>query len=315
MNNRTWWITAILFSILFGSTYSIFSKFLLQRTIPETVILWSQIFTVIAAVVFFGLFPEVKHMYAFPNKKIWIMVIVAIFSGILAPLLYMKGLSETLATNAIVTSRLSSIFMGIIWFVRLKEKVTWRRVLWTCVMFFGVYYITTKWFASWFGLDAWVMLVWAAAFFSAMGHTIFKKYLEDIDVELAIFIRNWIGVLFFLLFVPYLFNIDHNLSSWFAWETWMYFLGLALIPVFFSQYLWYSWLQYIPVSQAWSLNLLNPLFGIMLAYIFLSEPLWWYHLIWSICLVGWICITMFDAKKLQDTRVMKSLAMFRFSRK
>lgn len=313
-NNKVRWIAAILLSILFGSTYSILSKFLLQWTIPETVILVSQIFAVIAAVVFFGLFPEIKNIYKFPNKKLLIMSIVAIFSWVLAPLLYMKWLSETLATNAIVTARMSAIFMWMIGFSRLGEKISRQRVVGTIIMFFGIIYITTQWFSAGFSVDRWVILVCISALASAIGNSIFRKYLQDIDVELAIFIRNGLGAIVFLFAVPRLFGIDHNISLWLHGDTRMYFLALALIPVFFAQYLWYNGLQHTKVSIAWSLRLLSPLFGIMLAYVFLSEPLGRYHLIWAICLIWGVLVTMMNktpwemTENTKDTK--KSMLMF-----
>ncbi len=302
--NRTWWIAAIMTSIVFGATYSIFSKFLLQWTIPETVILFSQVFAVLAAIVFFWLFPEVRRIYTFPNKKIAIMMLVAIFSGVLTPLLYMKWLSETLATNAIVTSRMSSIFMWIIWFLRIWERITWNWVMGTTLMFFWIIYITTIWFVEGFSVDIWVALVCIAALCSAIGHSIFKKYLSDIEVELAIFLRNGLWVIVFLFVVPRMMWVEHNLGVWLQPDIWIYFLWLALIPVFFSQYLRYSWLQHVPASLAGCLSLLSPLFWIMYAYVFLSEPLWWHHMRGTLCLLWGVAITM---TKFPDQNTLKKL--------
>jgi hypothetical protein len=55
-----------------------------------------------------------KDIWKLDKKTLFALAGVALFSSVIGPLLYMKGLSQTLAINAIVTSRLSSIFIGIL---------------------------------------------------------------------------------------------------------------------------------------------------------------------------------------------------------
>ena len=68
MSGRYWGIGAALLSVFFGSTYSIFSKYLLQFTIPETLVLISQIFSILTILLFFGMIPEVKDMCKIDKK-------------------------------------------------------------------------------------------------------------------------------------------------------------------------------------------------------------------------------------------------------
>lgn len=300
MSSRFRWIAAALLSVFFGSSYSIFSKYLLQWTIPETLLLLAQLFSVVTVLLFFGLVPEAKEVRKMPNRRLLPLAGVALFSGVLSPLLYMKWLSETFAINAIVASRMSSIFLWIIWFLWLKEKCTLKRVIWTILMFTGVLYITTKWFQYGFDIDRWVYLVLAAAFASALWNTLYKKFLADVPPEVVILFRNGLAMIVFVLAVPYLMSIQHDVSIGFQQNTWIYFAWLALIPIVLAQYLNYEAMDHAPLSLIWALNLLTPLSWIMLAYVFLWEELGIYHLRWMLMLITglWINLVKMPSREL-----------------
>lgn len=290
MSSRFRWISAALLSVFFGSTYSIFSKYLLQRTIPETLLLIAQIFSVMTVLLFFWLVPEAKEVWKMPNRRIIPIAAVAMFSWVLSPLLYMKWLSETFAINAIVASRMSAIFLWIIWFLWLKEKCTIKRVVWTILMFTWVLYITTKWFQYGFDVDKWVYLVLASALASALWNTLYKRYLADVPPEVVILFRNGLAMIVFIIAVPYIMSVSHDVSIWFQQETRMYFAWLAFVPIVLAQYLNYEAMDHVPISLIWALNLLTPLSWMMLAYVFLWEDLGIYHMRWMLMLIWWLGI-------------------------
>ena len=309
MSWRFRWICAALLSVFFGSSYSIFSKYLLQWTIPETLLLIAQMFSVITVLLFFWLVPEMKEVWKMPNKRLVPLACVALFSWVLSPLLYMKWLSETTAINAIVTSRMSAIFLWIIWFLRLKEKCTLKRVVWTLLMFLWVVYITTKWFTLWFAVDYGVYLVLVAALASATWSTLYKKYLADVPPEVVILFRNGIAMLVFIFAVPVLLSVQHDVTIWFQQETWIYFAWLALIPIVLSQYLNYEAIDHAPVSLIGAMSLISPLSWMMLAYVFLWEQLYIYHAIGALLLICGLWINLMKFPRWWRATVMQQTAM------
>lgn len=311
MSGRFRWVAAALLSVFFGSTYSIFSKYLLQWTIPETLILLSQIFTVLTILLFFWLVPELKDIRKLDKKTMLALWWVALFSGILSPLLFMKWLSQTLAINAIVVSRLSSLFMGIFGFIRLKEKFTRQWLVWTTLMFVGILCITTQWFALWMTVDVWVFLVAGAALASALGSVVYKKYLCHIKTEVVMLVRYIISGAVFLLLVPFIFNINHDVTIGFQIDTWIYFLWLALIPIVAALYLRYEALDHIPASLAGALNLLKPLSGMVLAYIFLHEWLYTYHAWGTLLLLSGLVVNLIENTSSTSVETIKNLLLFR----
>lgn len=314
MSGRFWWICAALLSVFFWSSYSIFSKYLLQFTIPETLILVSQIFTIISILLFFGLIPELKYIWKLDKKTMIALVWVTIFSSVLSPLLFMKWLSETLAINAIVTARMSSIFVWILWFIWLKEAFTWKWFFGTLIMFLGILCITTQWFALWFSVDSWVVYVACGAIASALWSVMYKKYLSLVKPEVVIFVRYIIAFWIFALLVPIMLNVNHQVSIWFQENTWMYFVWLALIPLLAATYLWYEALDNLPASLVWALDLLVPFSWMVLAYVFLHEWLYIYHVWWSILLLVWLWINLMKNIKVNPWEAMKNILLFRRNR-
>ena len=314
MTWRYWWVSAALLSVFFWSTYSIFSKYLLQFTIPETLILLSQLFSILTVLLFFWLIPELKETLKVDKKTRTALIWVALCSSVFGPLLFMKWLSETLAINAIVTSRLSSLFIGIIWFVRLWERCTWKWVIWTSLMFAGILCITMEWFSVWFSVDTWVWYVAAAAIASALWSVIYKKYLFDIKPEVVILLRYMIAFLIFVFVVPIMLNVYHDVWIWFQGDTRIYFVWLALIPIVGAIYLWYEALDHLPVSLAWAISLLTPFSGMILAYIFLNEWLYIYHLRWTLLLLVWLWINLMKNITYTPSETMKRVLLFRRNR-
>jgi drug/metabolite transporter (DMT)-like permease len=311
MTGRFWGISAALLSVFFWSTYSIFSKYLLQFTIPETLILISQIFTIISVLLFFGLLPELKDIRKLDRKSLFALFLITLFSSVLAPLLFLKWLSQTLAINAIVTSRLSSVFVWLLGFFWLKEVFTRKWLLGTLMMFVWILCITTQWFSLGFQVDVGVLYVacWAVA--SALGSVIYKKFLGNVKTEVVILVRYIIAFTIFIFLVPIMLNVNHEVSIWFQENTRMYFLWLALIPLLAATYLWYEALDHLPASLVWALDLLVPFSWMVLAYIFLNEWLYMYHLRGSLFLLAGLWINLMKSIRYTPGESIKRLLLFK----
>lgn len=311
MSPRFRGIFAALLSVFLGSSYSIFSKYLLQWTIPETVVFFAQFFSALAVLLFFWLIPELKNIWKLDKKTLLTLACVAIFSSILSPLLYMKWLSQTSAINAIVVSKLSSIFLGIIWFFRLSERFTRKWLIGTCLMFSGILCIVMEWFSTGLVLDTWVLFVVAGAIMSAFGSAIYKKFLHEVKPEVVLLIRYILASAVFFFVIPILINVNHDIQIWFQTETWIYFAGIALIAIVASTYLRYEALDNAPASLVGAIDLLTPLSGMVLAYIFLHEWLYIYHLWWTSLLFAWLGINLIKNIHYMPTGKMKRMLMFK----
>ena len=314
MSSRFWGITAAILSVFFGSTYSIFSKYLLQFTIPETLILISQIFAIVVLLLSFGLIPEFKNIWRLDKKSLIALFFIALFSGILKPLFFMKWLSGTLAINAIVASRLSAIFLWIIWFVWIHEKFTWKRLLGTSLMFIGILYIVTQGFSTGMSVDVWVLWVVASALMSALWSVVYKKFLSNVKAEVVLLMRYSLSVVVFFFMLPFVMDFHHNVGIGFQWDTWVYFVWIALIPIVLSTYLRYDALDHAPASLVGAIDLLKPVSWMILAYIFLHEGLYWYHLWGTLLLFLGLIINLIKDIQYKPPQLLKKLLLLRHKR-
>ncbi len=297
MNNYSKGISTALLSVLALSSYSILAKILLENLTPETLAGFSQFFSVIAILLFFGFFPEIKKIHRLPEKNVLYLIVVAFLAAAIAPLLLFNGLQETTATNAIILGRLEAVFVGIISFLWLKERVTKYQIFGIILMFLGVVLIVTQNFTNTFTTNHGDLYIIASALIWALSVCLFKKNLHRVSPELVVLIRNGVGAMFFFIIIPLLIPIQHEFSALLNKEVLIPLLIFSLFVIVFGQLMWYKTLELIPATIASSTSLLAPLIGVILAVLILGETLYTHHFIGGAAILIGLAFTVIHHQK------------------
>jgi len=307
MNKYSKGIITWIISIFFLSTYSIFGKILLENLVPETLAAIAQTLAVITLFLFFWFMPEIRKIHKLPKKDLFWLLITAILSAIIAPLFLLKWLEITTATNSVIIWRLEPVFAGIIAFLWLSEKVSRNQILWWLLMFFGIFFIITKWQFSWISLNHWDLLIIISAFSRATATNIFKKYLSHILPELVVIVRNTVWAIFLFIIIPFVFNIQHNISSIMNTDIILPLVAFSLFTIVFAQLLRYKTLELIPATVASTIWLMSPLFWVLLAVTILKENVYSYHFIWWTFVLFGLALTAIHQQKHQHHHLLQKM--------
>jgi len=298
-----------IFGVLIGSTSPIFVKILLEDFTPTTIVPIAQIVSAIVLLFCYGLLPEIQKIHKKPIRDLFWIVVVSIFSAILAPLCLFSGLALTTATNATIIGTLETFFSIIIAFLWLKESLSSQQKWGGTLMFLGVLYIVTNGFSLDLEVNRGDLLILLSAVFWAFGNNLFKKFIPNISPELMVTCRNVIGTGVNFFIVPYILGVDHsdiNLKN--IQANWMYIVGLAVLPIVLAQMLWYKTLKTLSASVSSIIILTSPFFGVVLAMLILKEELLIHHLWGGVLVVAGLVTMMIHHHK--HKKLSKHLHLF-----
>jgi drug/metabolite transporter (DMT)-like permease len=297
MSNYSKGISSALLAVLALSSYSILAKVLLENLIPETLAGFAQLFSVIAILLCFGFLPELKKIHRLPKKHLALLASIAILSSVIAPLLLFTGLKDTTATNSVILGRLEAVFVGIISFIWLKERISRHQVFGIVLMFIGVILIVTQNFQTSLTANPGDLYIIASGLVWACSVCIFKKNIHHVSPELVVLIRNGVGAIFLFFIIPLLFPISHDYTQLLNKEILIPILIFSLFVIVFGQIMWYKTLELIPATIASSTSLLAPLIGVALAVVILGESLYFHHLTGGVAILIGLCLTVLHHQK------------------
>ena len=289
-------ITA-LSAIIFFSTYIIFSKILIEHLPAHTLAALSQALSVIALLFAFGVIPEFKKIYRLPTKSLIILLIMSLLATVVGPLLFLKGLQNTTATNSVLISCLESVFTGIISALWLKEKITRQQFIGTLIMFGGLHLIITKGMSEQIQFNGGDFFIILATISWAMATNIFKKFFHKISPELVVIFRNTVGALVLFFILPYIFNFQHDFSPLTKPEVIIPLILLSVLTIVIAQSLWYKALELIPATRISTISLLSPIFGVTFAVLVLGEKLAAYHFYGGALIIFGLILTVVHHQK------------------
>jgi len=209
-------------------------------------------------------------------------------------LLYV-GLNYTKATNAMLINSFMPIVILILSTLILKVNIKPIQLFGILFSTIGVVFLifrgeldTFYWLEFNYG-DIWVL---AAVFVWALYSVLIKfkpKELSDFEfftttVYIGLF---WLTSIY--LFMGYSITDDIVMVR----EYWWAFVYIALFSSLLSYYFWHKGIKKIGANRAGQFTHLMPLFGAVLAYIFLDERLSLYHLIGAIFIGFGIYLSLF----------------------
>jgi len=265
-------IIKALFSVTVWGASFVATKVALQFASPITVV-WLRF---AMGVVILGLAVTFRGQFSFPHGKDWGYFALLGFLGItFHQWLQSTGLVTAQATTTgwIVAS--SPIFMAVLGFIILKERLRWEQVLGIVLATFGVLLVVTKGNLSslvngHFGTPGDILVLISAvnwAVFSALSRSGLQRH-RATNMMFYIMSFGWLFTSILYLVTPHLTSIrEIPVNGWLA----ISFLGIFCSGI--AYIFWYDALQALPVAQTGAFLYIEPIITVIVAAIILHERL------------------------------------------
>ena len=209
------------------------------------------------------------------NKKTnWFyLLVIGIVGGGLAFLLFFNGLKLTTGARAAFLHKTLPLYVLVLAFIFLKEKITKKQLWALLIMFAGTVIMVSSTIPPselWLSPQKGDMLVIFAAILWAIENTLAKKAMIKGEHNFVVsFARMFFGALF--LWGVVLLTGKFNLISGLTGTQWLYLL-LSTTILFFYVLTFYWSIKFINVSKATAVLLLSPVITLVLGAAFLGEP-------------------------------------------
>ncbi|MFW9896769.1 MAG: DMT family transporter [Candidatus Thorarchaeota archaeon] len=231
------------------------------------------------------------------RKNKWLLFLIGIIFG-LNQLLFFVGYNLAGAINGALTQK-TSVFFGLLFGVLiLKEKISKLQILFSCILFFGLFLaITQGSFVKTYNMDVLfgVLILLFITFLWMLGHTLTKSMLDrnEITPTQMVFIRNIISGI--ILFIIYLFAFPvENLSIFNDPINIFFFIAMGVVYGS-GLFCWYKTLSYLDVSKATIVISPTPIVTSIFASFILNEFFTIFHLIGTLLVI--ISIVMIVRQK------------------
>ncbi|MFX1358655.1 MAG: DMT family transporter [Promethearchaeota archaeon] len=290
--------------ILFGILGDLFVGFqpIVANARPEILdaYLFAAMTCIVEAIIFFPIiFIEMKFhkskfkkennfhetvIIMFRNWKINLKILILIgFIFGLNQLLFFIGYKLAGAINGSLTQK-TTVFFGIIFgYLILKEKITKLQIIFSTILFFGLFIAITQLSFDLNNLNIDIILgVLVLLFITCLwmfGHTITKPLFNrnEVTPSQMVFIRNFLsGIMLFSTY--FIFYPIENLTLFFDPINLFYFIAMGAVYAT-GLFCWYTTLSYLDVSKATIIFSPTPIVTAIFATILLGEIFTIFHLI------------------------------------
>ncbi|MBM4240652.1 MAG: DMT family transporter [Euryarchaeota archaeon] len=198
------------------------------------------------------------------------LVLTAIFGAVIAPALYLNGLNQITAVNAALLANVEILFIIILGVFFLKEVVKPKDILGFMFLLVGAIFLSTNNLQN-LSFDQNLvgsLLVVSACFFWSMDTTLSKFLSNKRDIIFITGLKCGIGGLILFLISFYL-----GLSFTLPLKMIPLLLFISLFCMSFALVLIYLAIREIGSTRTGSIYATSSLFGALIAFIFLNEPL------------------------------------------
>ena len=295
--NRSWgYLSALMVAVLFGVWFSL-DKILLEYIHPFAL---AALTYLIASVFLFcinfspvknkilGIVNQKNMVEKFITKKEYlILVLTALFGSVIAPALYLYGLSMIYAVNAALLTNVETLFIILIGVFFLKEKIHKKDILGFAFLLVGAVFLSTNGLRDISFNQSLVgsLLVISSSFFWSLDTSLSKFLSHKQDIIFIAALKSGIGGSI-LLVLSLILGLSFTLPLFRL--PLLLFLGLVCLS--FSLVLIYYSLRVIGSTRTGSIFALSSLFGAITAYFALGEPLTVLRLFFGILMIMGVLI-------------------------
>jgi len=302
--SRFWgYLSAIMVAILFGVWYSL-DKILLGYLHP--LVLAAMVYTLASMLLLLiRISPlnspllEVMHRQSMvethiTGKNYVTLFLTAICGAVMAPALYLSGLDQITAVNAALLCNVEILFIIILGVLFLKETVKAKDILGFAFLLLGAVFLSTN---NLQGISfqqnlGGSILVISACFFWSMDTTLTKFLSNKRDLFLLTGIKCGVGGLILVimsLFMGLSFNLPLNAVPL------LLFVSLGCMSS--SMLLIYIAIREIGSTRTGSIFSTSSLFGAIVAFLILGEPLGIFQLFFGLLMFAGILILYKEVNK------------------
>ena len=278
--NRFWgYLSAVMVALLFGIWFSL-DKILLGYLHPLA--LAALIYLLASAFLFLIRVSPLHHSLLeifhreskveihISRRNYLTLFLTAILGAVIAPALYLAGLNQITAVNAALLTNVEILFIILLGTFFLKEKVKAKDILGFIFLLIGAIFLSTNNLQDLTFDQSLVgsLLVVSACFFWSMDTTLTKFLSNKRDIFLLTSLKCGIGGLILFLISIFLglnFTLPLNMVPV------LLFIGLGCMS--FSIVLTYVAIREIGSTRTGSIFSTSSLFGAVVAFIVLGEPL------------------------------------------
>lgn len=232
--------------------------------------------SLLIGIVFF-LIASYKSKFNFKKfKKVsWkYLIAIAVVGGSFAFLLFFNGLSLTTSGRAAFLQKTMPLYITVLAFLFLKEKISKKYLYALLLMFIGTLAICFSDITPsslWSNPSVGDFLVIGATFLWAVENIIARKSMNKGENNFVVsFARMFFGgiIIFAVLLLMGSYNALLNLSV-----QQMINIGISTIILFAYIFFWYWSIKMINVSKASAFLLISPAISLLLGAIFIGEPI------------------------------------------
>ncbi|ADL58826.1 DMT family transporter [Methanothermobacter marburgensis] len=199
-----------------------------------------------------------------------LLLLTALLSTVIAPVLFLTGLGETTAVNASLLLNIEVLFIIILGYLIFRETLKFKDLLGIMLLIGGAAYLVSEGeFQSLFNNVALSgnLLVILAAFFWSLDTVLSKFLSKKRDLILLSGIKSSVGG-FLLLIIMLILGLSTALPT----EMLPYALMVSIFSIGCSFILIYIAVREIGAAMVGSLFPLSSLFGAIFAFLILNEP-------------------------------------------
>jgi drug/metabolite transporter (DMT)-like permease len=232
------------------------------------------------------------------KKNTWLLIIIGIIFG-LNQLLFFIGYNLAGAINGSLTQK-TSVFFGLIFGVLiLKERITKVQIIFSIILFFGLFLAITQ--GSFLGsyksnIVIGVLILLFITILWMLGHTLTKSMFDrnEMTPTQMVFVRNIIsGIILFIVYII-IFPIE-NLSVFNDPVNLFFFIAMGVVYGS-GLFCWYKTLSYLDVSKATIVISPTPIITSVFASFLLGEVFTLFHLIGTFLVIISIIIIVNQKK-------------------
>lgn len=244
------------------------------------------------------LFIDIKRVFSFIKQRVFFFLFISLLGVTLFNTIVYIALQTSKATNALLINSIVPILILILSFFILKTKIYVTQVFGILLSTIGVIFLVLK--GDLLNLlniqftqgDFWILLsslIWAL-------YSVIVKFKPEGIKHLELFIIIvYIG---FLLLLPlYIFqgySLENEIDIF--KQNWPYFLYVSFFASILSFYFWHLGIDNIGAEKTGQFTHLMPIFGAILAFVFLKERFEYYHIIGALLIGIGIYLSLFLKK-------------------
>lgn len=263
--------------ILAGSTFNGFSKELSGFLTPLSLIFISECLTACFVVFSFGLLPTVRKLRTFSRSEMLSMLIVGLLAGVLGPMLFFIGIAHTTAVNAGFFLRAEMIFLIVLAYFFLHEKITRAHLAGGATIFAGILMIALRGFTDPLAVRMGDLIILLAILCYSAAHIVFLSKLRKVQPHIPLLMRSVCAMAAFFLISPFIETpfIDQIRSL--PPAIFPALLGFAFISRFLSSLTFYQAIDRLPITAVSLASSLTIIGGTVFAWLYIGEEIHWYH--------------------------------------